>query len=272
MVKKKLLLLSLVIILILLFGVSMTAASCEEIEGIVNGPPAIVGFSVSSETNNNSVGEGTVRVNATDSAGNILEYEWSISNGIINNVNENHTTFNVQDLTGTFTIGVKISDQYGGVTEVSIQVTIAEEENAADEGQADEDAAADEGQADEDAAVDDVSGQGEEVIADITVSSATITSGGIGTVSVNATGYDGNISGLDYEWSISGGGAINNDNGNEMTFTAPDNPGTITIGVTISNQSGVVATGSIQITVVGQSGQSSKTVTPQPVEEGASSN
>jgi len=36
-----------------------------------------------SETNN-SIGEGTIRINATDPAGNILEYEWTISGDIIN--------------------------------------------------------------------------------------------------------------------------------------------------------------------------------------------
>jgi hypothetical protein len=262
MLRKKLFLLTLILTLILIFGVSITAASCEKLEeGIENGAPVIVGFNVSAETNN-SIGEGTVTVNATDSPGNILKYEWSISGGIINNINKNRTTFNVQDLTGTFTIKVKISDQYGGVSEVSIQVAAANQNNQNNQG-------VEQGQS------------GAQVKADLTVSSATITSGGVGTVSVNATGYDGNISLLEYDWSISGG-TINNVNKNVLTFTAPNDPGTITIKVTISDQSGVVATGSIQVTVAGQGGQSGQDVqiqegqsgqdVPKPVEEGAFGN
>jgi hypothetical protein len=88
----------------------------------------------------------------------------------------------------------------------------------------------------------------QEIILYLTVSPPTITTGGQGTVSVNVTGYGGNTSGLEYEWSMSDG-IIYEDNGNTMTFTAPDNPGAITIEVTISDESGLDATGSIQVTV-----------------------
>jgi hypothetical protein len=208
--------------------------------GIENEPPLIIYLKVSPEIINPG-DTGTVIVNATDSAGDILEYKWSISDGVINDLNKNETTFTAPDDTGTITIEVKISDQNDGVAQGSIQATVAEEENA---------------------------NAGAQVIVNLTVSPATITTGGQGAVTVNVTGYDGNISGLKYEWSISGGGAINNENGNTMTFAAPNDPGTITIKVTISDQSGVVATGSIQVTVAGQSGQSSQDVQIQEGQSG----
>ena len=97
------------------------------------------------------------------------------------------------------------------------------------------------------------------VIVDLTVSPSTITTSSPGAVSVNATGYESNTSELEYEWSISGG-TINNANQNATTFTTPDNPGTITIGVTISDSSGViVAEASIQVTVTPATQQSQDT-------------
>jgi Tol biopolymer transport system component len=59
-----------------------------------------------------------------------LKYEWSISGGVINNVNKNSTTFSVQNLTSKFTIDVVISNKFGGTTELSILVTISEGEIA----------------------------------------------------------------------------------------------------------------------------------------------
>jgi hypothetical protein len=70
----------------------------------------------------------------------------------------------------------------------------------------------------------------------------------IGNVSVNVTGYSGDLSELKYEWSISDG-TINNENKSETTFNAPFNPGTITIEVKISNQDGSVAQGSIEVNI-----------------------
>jgi hypothetical protein len=221
--------------------------------GIENEPPVLVHLTVSPDTINPG-GVGTAIVNATDSDSDILEYEWSISDGTINKVTGNVMTFTAPDVPGIITIEVTISDQYGGVTTGYIAATVAEEENA---------------------------NAGAQVIADLIVSPTTITTGDQGAVTVNVTGYGGNISELEYEWSISDG-TINNDNKNETTFTAPNDPGTITIKVTISDQSGVVATGSIQVTVAGQSGQSGQDVqiqegqsgqdVPKPVDEAAFGN
>jgi hypothetical protein len=226
--KKKLLLLPLIVTLMLLFVVSMitSACSCGVQGGNANKPPVLVRLAVSPDTINPG-GVGTLIANATDPDGDLLEYEWSISDGAINKVTGNVMTFTAPNVPSIITIEVTISDQYGGVTTGYIAVTVAEEENA---------------------------NAGAQVIVNLTVSPTTITTGGQGAVTVNVTGYGGNISELEYEWSISDG-AINDLNKNETTFTAPDNTGTITIKVKISDQDGDVAQGSIQVTVVQEATQ-----------------
>jgi len=62
-------------------------------------------------------------------------------------------------------------------------------------------------------------------------------------------GYSGNVSDLKYDCSISEG-TINSVNEHAITYTAPDNPATITIELTISDQSGEIAIGSVQISVI----------------------
>jgi hypothetical protein len=258
MLKKKLFLISLIIIVILLFGVPITAVQCEDVAvSIIVSPATITTGSI-----------GTVIVNVTGYSGNVseLNYECIISDGTINTVNENVITLTAPDEPGTIKIGVIVRDQSGEeIASDSIEINISEAENANVD--------------DNEDAIDDVEDQGaqdEKVIADLTALE-TIATGSEGVVNVGVTGYSGNMSELIYSWYILGDGTINNVNNNATTFTASDDPGTITIGVTVSDQSGVVATDTIQVTVVqtaqqGVSGQQdqeeqqNQTGAPKPIE------
>jgi hypothetical protein len=128
MIKKKLLLLPLILTLILVLGISFTAAGCScsiNDPGIDNLPPVIVRLYVSSTTIKPG-GEGTVTVEATDGTDEILSYKWSIQSGGGSIVDQNlpETKWVAPNNTGTFTIQVTISDQLGGVTSGVISVTV----------------------------------------------------------------------------------------------------------------------------------------------------
>jgi hypothetical protein len=128
MIKKKLLLLPLILTLILVLGISFTAAGCScgiNDTGSENLPPVIVRLYVSPETTTPG-GNGTVTVEATDETDEILSYKWSIQSGGGSVIDQNlpETKWVAPNNAGTFVIQVTISDQSGGVTYGVINVTV----------------------------------------------------------------------------------------------------------------------------------------------------
>lgn len=228
MIRNKLFIILLIITLILSLSTPLVISSCScgVQGGIENEPPVITGLSVSPAIINPGA-NGTVIVTATDSSGDVLKYEWLISDGTINNDNKNETTFTAPFSTGIITITVRVSDLNDSIVQDSIQVTVAEGEmqNVGNDNEA------------------------EMATLNLYASPATVAIGSVGSIAIILSGYNGDISGLQYDCTISEG-TIESINENEIIYTAPENLGTITIELTISDQSGEVATGSIQINVV----------------------
>jgi hypothetical protein len=112
-----------------------TAASNQETESATestaqetqapNNPPKIMEFFISEGV----ISTEMIRdawVNVLDEDGDTISYDWTISAGSINNVNENRTKWQAPGTAGTITLTVKISDGKGGTDEASTHINIVE--------------------------------------------------------------------------------------------------------------------------------------------------
>jgi cytoskeletal protein RodZ len=101
------------------------AETSTQVTDAPNNPPKIMEFFITEGVIFNST-INDAWVNALDEDGDTISYEWIISAGSINNVNESRTKWQAPGTSGTLTLTVKISDGKGGTDEASTHINIVE--------------------------------------------------------------------------------------------------------------------------------------------------
>ncbi len=104
------------------------------------------------------------------------------------------------------------------------------------------------------------------VIDSITALPVVLRPGDSTTITVSA--HDGAGGALTYDWTAAAG-LLSSASGNPVTWTAPDNTGSILVSVTVTNSAGTAAVGSIALLVsVSPTGPIITSVTPSPILQG----
>jgi hypothetical protein len=99
--------------------------SPEEVTLPPNNPPKIMEFFITEGViSTNMISDAWV--NVLDEDGDTISYDWTISAGSINNINEGRTKWQAPGAAGTITLTVTISDGNGGTDEASVHINVAE--------------------------------------------------------------------------------------------------------------------------------------------------
>jgi hypothetical protein len=112
-----------------------TADSTEETESAAetsaheteapNNPPKIMEFFITEGViSTNMINDAWV--NVLDEDGDTISYDWTISAGSINNINEGRTKWQAPGTAGTITLTVIISDGKGGTDEASVHINVVD--------------------------------------------------------------------------------------------------------------------------------------------------
>jgi PKD repeat protein len=172
-----------------------------------------------------------------DPDGTIAKYEWDLDgNGTYEtDTGTTPTAGNTFATPGTKTVGLRVTDNSGATATTTVTVTV----------------------------------QNRAPSASITATPNPVVSGS--NVTFDASGSkdsDGTI--VEYEWDLDGNGTYETPGfGKSTTFVAYAKPGTRTVGVRVTDNSGATATASLTLTVQNRAPSASFTATPNPVSPNA---
>jgi hypothetical protein len=190
----------------------LTVESSIEIEMTMDpsNPPVIISLLANSYTLKPS--ENTIlSCEAIDGDGDIIDYTWYAEYGSISGIGS-LVTWTAPDIAGVYTITCTVSDD---ILSDSKDVTITVLENRAP------------------------------VISNITANPATLTIGGMSSITCSATDPDGDI--ISYTWSFDY--ETINSSGSTINWKAPLSPGNYTVTCSVSDPDGLITSGSVNIYV-----------------------
>jgi hypothetical protein len=103
-----------------------SASESSELETLPpNNPPKIMEFFITEGViSTNMISDAWV--NVLDEDGDTISYDWTISAGNINNINEGRTKWQAPGAAGVIILTVKISDGKGGTDEASVHINVVE--------------------------------------------------------------------------------------------------------------------------------------------------